>query len=81
MRGADLFDFGVAKLDRVDDGFFFDFLRAGFDHHDGFGGADDHDVQQALAHFVVGGIHDELAVDQAHTHRADGPEERNVGKS
>ena len=60
--------------------FFAYFLRARFDHHDAVGGADDHDVQQALAHLIVGGIDDELAVDLAHAHRADGAEERNIGK-
>ena len=79
-RGADFLDLGVAKLDGIDHGFFFDFLRARLDHHDGFGRADDHDVQQALAHLVVRGIHDELPVDQAHAHGADGAKERNVRK-
>ena len=32
------------------------------------------------AHLVVRGIHDELSVDQADAHRADGAEKRNVGK-
>ncbi len=45
-RGADLLDFGVAEFDRVDDGFFADFFRARFDHHNDVGGSDDHDVQQ-----------------------------------
>ena len=56
------------------------FFRARLDHHDAIGGADDHDVQHALAHFVVCGIDDELAVDQADAHGADRTEERNVGK-
>jgi hypothetical protein len=50
--GADLLDLGVAELDGVDDDFFFHFFGAGLDHHDAVGGADDHDVQQALAHLV-----------------------------
>ena len=70
----------MAEFDGVDDHFFADFFRAGFDHHDAVGGADDHDVHQALAHLVVGGIDDELSVDLADAHRADRSEERNVGK-
>ena len=59
-RGANLFDFGVAEFDGVHDRFFFYFFRAGLDHHNAFGRADDHDVQKALAHFVVGRIDDEV---------------------
>ncbi len=79
-RRADLLDLGVAELDGVDDRLFFHFLRARLNHHDAVGGSDDHDVDQASAHLVVRGIHDELSVDQADAHRADGTEERNVGK-
>jgi hypothetical protein len=79
-RGADLFDLGVAEFDRVDHHFFADFFRAGLDHHDSVGGSDDHDVQQALTHLVVGGIDDESPADLADAHCADGPQERNVRK-
>ena len=48
--GANLLDFGVAEFDGVDHRLFFHFLRARLDHHDAVGGADDHDVQQAVAH-------------------------------
>jgi hypothetical protein len=52
--------------------FFFHFLGAGLDHHDAFGGADDHDVELALAHLGVGRVDDEVsAIDQADAHRAD----------
>ena len=44
------------------------------------GGADHHDVQQAVAHLGVGGIDDEAAVHQSDAHRADRAEERNIGK-
>ncbi len=80
MAAQIFFDFGVTELDGVDHRLFFHFFRARLDHHDRFGGAYDHDVQQALAHLVVRRIDDERAVDQAHAHRADGPEERNVGQ-
>ena len=69
----------MAKLDRVDDRLFLYFLRARLDHHNAFGGAHDHDVEQALAHLVVGGIDDELSVDQAHAYGTDRTEEGNVG--
>src|ERR1700690_1456624 len=79
--GADFLDFDVGELDGVNHRLFFHFLGAGFDHHDAFGGADDHDVQETLVHLGVGWINDELAVDQADAHGADGAEERNVGDS
>ena len=44
------------------------------------GGAYDHDVEQAVAHFGVGGVSDEVAVDQANAHRAERSKERNIGK-
>ena len=78
--GADLFDLGVAEFDGVDHGFFFHFFGDRLDHHDAIGGSDDHDAQQAFADFGVGGIDHEVTIDQAHTHRANRPEERNVGK-
>ncbi len=70
----------MAELDGVDDRLFFHFLRARLDHHDAVGSSDDHDVDQASAHLVVRGIHDELSVDQADAHGADRTEERNVRK-
>ena len=42
---ADFFDFCVAELDGINDCLFFYLFRAGLDHHNAFGGADDHDVQ------------------------------------
>ena len=77
---ADLLDLGVPELDRVEHGLFFYFLRARLDHHDAVGRPDHHDVDQAAAHLVVGGIHDELPIHQSHAHRADRPQERNVGE-
>ena len=68
----------MAKLDGIDNGFFFHFLGAGLNHHNAVGGPDHHDVHQAIPHLAVGGIHHELAVDQSHAHRADRSEERNV---
>ena len=79
-RRADFLDLGVPELDGVHDRLFFDFLRARLDHHDAIGSSDDHDVDQTSAHLVIRGIHDELSIDQADAHGADGTEERNVGK-
>ncbi len=76
--GANLFYFGVGEFDCVYYRFFFYFFGAGFDHHDSIGGADDHDVQNAVAHFVVSRIDDELSADQAHAHCANRTVERNV---
>ena len=78
-RSADLLDLGVSEFDCVDDRFFLHFFGAGLDHHDAFGSADDHDVQQAVAHFAVGGIDDECAIHQSDANRADRTVERNVG--
>ena len=77
--GANLLDLGVGELDGVDHRFFLHFLGAGLDHHDAVGGADDHDVQQALAHLAVGRIDDECAIHQADAHCANRAVERNVG--
>src|SRR5205807_1860539 len=62
------------------DYFFARFFCAGLDHHNAVGGAYDHDVQKALAHFVVGGIDDELSADLADADCAERSEERNVGE-
>src|SRR5581483_3053068 len=75
---TDFLDLGVCELNGIDDGFFFDFLGAGLDHHDAVGGAHNHDVEQAVAHLAVGRIDDELPVDQSHPHRADRPHEGNI---
>jgi hypothetical protein len=77
--GADFLDLGVAELDRVHHCFFFYFLGARLNHHDAFRRSHHHDVEQALAHLVVGGIHHELPIDQPDAHRADRPEKRNIG--
>ena len=78
--GADLFDFGVREFDRVHHRLFLYFFRAGLDHDNRIGGAYDHDVEQAVAHFGVGGIGDEAAIHQADAHRADRAEKRNIGE-
>ena len=70
----------MAEFDGVNHDFFAGFFRARFDHHDAVGCADNHDVHHALAHFVVGGIDDELSADLADAHRAQRSEERNVRK-
>ena len=68
----------MREFNRVNNGFFFYFFRAGFDHHDAFGSSDDHDVQQALAHLAVSWVDDELTVDQSHTYCADRPQKWDV---
>ena len=76
--GADLFYFSVGEFNRVHDCLFFYFFGTRLDHHDPVGGADDHDVQEAVAHFAVGRINDELAANQAYANSSDGAVERNV---
>src|ERR1700691_5734052 len=78
--GANLFDFGVAEFDCVDHGFFFNFLCAGLDHDNRVSGANDHDVEQSVAHFGVGGVGDETAGDEPNAHGTDWAEERNIGE-
>ena len=77
--GADFLDFGVGEFDRVDHRFFFYFFRARLDHDDRFGGSDNHDVKESIAHFGVSGIGDEAAVDQSNAHGAKGAEKGNIG--
>ena len=68
----------MGEFDRVHNRFFFHLFRARFDHQDGVGGADDHDVQQAFAHLRIRGIGDEASVHQTDAHGADRSEEGNV---
>ena len=70
----------MGEFDRVHHRLFLHFFRARLDHDNGIGGADDHDVEQAVAHFGVGGIGDEAAIDQADAHCAKRAEKRNIGK-
>jgi hypothetical protein len=51
----------------------FDFFRARLDHDNRIGGAYDHDVEQAVAHFGVSGIGDKTAVDQPTRTAPSGP--------
>src|ERR1700737_1157327 len=76
---TNLFDFGVREFDRIDNRLFFYFFRTGFDHDNRVGGAYDHDVEQAVAHFGVGGIGDEAAIHQADANGADRAEKRDIG--
>ena len=58
-RGADLLDLSVSKLDGIDHRCFFHFFCGGLDHHDAVSRAHHHDVQQTIAHLVIGRINDE----------------------
>ena len=75
---TNLLNFRVSEFDGVNHRLFFYFFRAGLDHHDAFGGADNHDVQKAVTHFAVGRIHDKCAVHQSHSYCADWAKERNI---
>ncbi len=59
---------------------FGDFLGRGFDHHDGFFGAGDDQIQLRFATLIVGRIDDVFAVDQPDAHAGDRVLERNVRK-
>jgi hypothetical protein len=69
----------VGEFNRIHDCLFFDFFRARLDHDNRIGGTDDHDVEQAVAHFGVCGIGDETAVDQSDTHCAERAKKWNIG--
>ncbi len=68
----------MREFNRIDHGLFFHFFRARLDHHDGFRGSDHHDVDQALAHFGIGGVGDEAPLHQPDAHRANRSQEWNV---
>ncbi len=76
---ADLPDLGVAELDGVDHRLFLHLLGARLDHHDAFGGAHHHDVEQAVAHLLVRRVDDEAPFQQADAHRANGAVKGDVG--
>ena len=54
-------------------------LGAGLDHHHGLARAGHDQVQLALVELAVGRVGDELAVDAADAHGADGAQERDAG--
>ena len=58
-----------------------EFLGRAFDHDDFFSIADIDEVEVAVGAFVMRGVDDELAVDAADAHGADGSGERNVGNA
>ena len=76
---AYLLNFLVGKLDGIHYGLFLDLAGAGFDHHNSFSRAHDHDAQQA-AHFFVSGIDDELATYQTNPNCPHRTPEGNVRK-
>ena len=80
LDGSDDFlDLRVAEFESIDDGFFGNFERAGLDHDDGFFGAGDNDVQQALLLFGDSRIGDKLAIEQADADASDGLFKREIG--
>ena len=70
--------FDVSELDGADNVIFRDFLRARLHHDDAIGSADDHDVELAGGALGVGGIDDEVALDEADADGADGAMEGDV---
>jgi hypothetical protein len=88
---ADLLDLSVRDVERVEDLGLGNLVGAGLDHQDRILGARDHEVEvralgllRACAGGAAGdqilfGVDDEVAVDLADAHRADGRREGNVG--
>ena len=69
----------LPEPDRVQDLALGDFARARFDHHHLGGAADHHQVETAALHLLVGGVQDELAVDETDAHGGDRGREGDIG--
>ena len=79
LDGDELLDLLVGELEGLDDDALGDLLGAGLDHDDGVGGAGDDQVHVGLVlELLERGVDDQLAVDAADVHRADGAAERDV---
>src|SRR5208283_3508497 len=78
--GTDLLDLGVGEFNGVHHRLFFHFFRARLDHDNRIGGAHDHDVEQAVAHFGVSGVDEEAAFHQTDAHGAKRAEKRDIGE-
>src|SRR5258708_22914000 len=77
-RGTDLFDLDVGKLNRVDHLFFRNLFGPGLNHQDALRRAHNSNVEEALAHLRIGGVNDELIVDQSDAYRSHRAGERNI---
>jgi len=71
-------DVAVPEFDGAEHDLFGDFSGGAFDHGDGVARARHDHVNLADFHVLHRRVHDELAVDQADAHRADGLEQRNL---
>ena len=79
LNGRDnLLNLRVAKFESVNNGFFGNFQRAGFDHDDGFFRAGNDDIQQALLLLSNGRVGDELAIEQTNANAGDGLLKRQI---
>ncbi len=78
--GANLFDFGVSELNGIENGVFFNFLRARFDHYYCVGAGDNHQTQKAFVDFLVSRVDHELAIDETDSNCANRAIERNIGQ-
>ena len=78
LRGAELLDRAVRDVERVEDLGLGDLVRARLDHEDGLVGAGDDEVEVAVAlgEVDLARVDDEVALDLADAHRADGRRER-----
>src|SRR6476469_5220904 len=80
LRGTDLLDRVVGDVEGVEDLGLGDLVGAGLDHQDGLVGARDDQVELGVADQVgLVGVDDEVAVDLADAHRADGRRQRDRG--
>ena len=67
-------------LERLDDVFLGNFLRACLDHHDPVAGAGHHQIEPAVAPLLERRVDHELAVDEADADAGDGLRERDRRK-
>ena len=79
LRRAELLDLAVRDVERVEHLGLGDLVGARLDHQDGLVGARDHEVEVGGELLLLGRVDDEVAVDLADPHRADGRRERDVG--
>src|SRR4051794_7255964 len=77
--GRELLDLRVRDVERVEDLGLGHLVGAGLDHQDRLGGAGHDQVEVGLGDQLLGRVDDEVALDLADAHGADGGPERDVG--
>ena len=79
LRGAQLLDRGMRDVQRVEDLGLGHLVGAALDHQHGLVGTSDDEIHVGGEELLLGRVDDEVAVDLADAHGADGRRVRNVG--